>query len=257
MIAKFLRTSVTAFALAALFSVNAVAVNAAEKVKIKDLVVGTGDEAVLHTQVKVHYTGWLMDGKKFDSSKDRGDPFYFYLGNREVIPGWETGVEGMKVGGKRELIIPPELAYGERGAPGAIPPNATLKFEVELLGVKAPSYASIDNEKLKELIARGVPVVDIRRADEWKDTGVIEGAKLITAFGARGNFEKTFIPAFKEVAGLEDEVILICRTGNRTSVLSQALADQVGYKKVYNVTDGITKWLKDGNGVVKADCPTC
>jgi len=254
MIAKHIRSGLAALVLTTLFSVGAMA---AGKVDIKDLVVGTGDEAILHSQVKVHYTGWLMDGKKFDSSKDRGDPFYFYLGNKEVIPGWEIGVEGMKVGGKRELIIPPELAYGERGAPGAIPPNATLKFEVELLGVKAPSYTSIDNEKLKELIARGVPVVDIRRADEWKDTGVIEGAKLITAFGARGNFEKTFIPAFKDVAGMEDEVILICRTGNRTSVLSQALADQVGYKKVYNVTDGITKWLKDGNAVVKADCPTC
>jgi len=251
MIAKFFRSGVAAFALVALFSVNALAEHAADKVDIKDVVVGTGAEAILHSQVKVHYTGWTMDGKKFDSSKDRGDPFYFYLGAGEVIPGWDIGVEGMKVGGKRELIIPPELAYGERGAPGAIPPNATLKFEVELLGVKNPNYANIDNEKLKELLARGVPIVDIRRDDEWRQTGVIKGSKLITAFNGRGQFEQPFIPAFKKTADLEDEVILICRTGSRSSVLSQALADQVGYKKVYNVTDGITKWIKDGNAVVK------
>ena len=107
----------------------------ADSLKIKDLVVGTGDEAVNGSMVTVHYDGYLMDGTKFDSSRDRGQPFSFPLGGGRVIQGWDRGVAGMKVGGMRELIIPPELAYGSRGAGGVIPPNATLRFEVELLSV--------------------------------------------------------------------------------------------------------------------------
>ncbi|TMH40244.1 MAG: FKBP-type peptidyl-prolyl cis-trans isomerase [Betaproteobacteria bacterium] len=103
---------------------------------IEDLVVGTGSEAAAGQQVSVHYTGWLMNGNKFDSSKDRGRAFVFSLGRGEVIRGWDEGVSGMKVGGKRKLTIPPDLGYGARGAGGAIPPNATLLFEVELLGVR-------------------------------------------------------------------------------------------------------------------------
>ncbi len=104
--------------------------------KYVDLTVGTGETAQQGQTVTVHYTGWLKDGKKFDSSVDRGQPFKFKLGAGEVIRGWDQGVEGMKVGGKRKLIIPPELAYGQRGAGGGlIPPNAELTFEVELLGV--------------------------------------------------------------------------------------------------------------------------
>jgi len=103
---------------------------------IEELEVGTGAEATAGQQVQVHYTGWLTDGKKFDSSKDRNDPFVFPLGARHVISGWDEGVQGMKVGGRRKLTIPPNLGYGARGAGGVIPPNATLVFEVELLAVK-------------------------------------------------------------------------------------------------------------------------
>ncbi|MEI6223403.1 MAG: FKBP-type peptidyl-prolyl cis-trans isomerase [Deltaproteobacteria bacterium] len=102
--------------------------------KIEDLVTGKGPEAVRGKSVQVHYTGWLLDGTKFDSSVG-GDPFSFRLGAGEVIEGWDLGVAGMKVGGKRKLTLHPDLGYGPRGAPPVIPPNATLVFEVELLGV--------------------------------------------------------------------------------------------------------------------------
>ena len=102
---------------------------------IEDLSVGEGAEAVAGKHVTVHYTGWLTDGTKFDSSLDRNDPFDFPLGRGHVIRGWDEGVAGMKVGGRRKLTIPPEMGYGARGAGGVIPPNATLVFEVELLGV--------------------------------------------------------------------------------------------------------------------------
>ncbi|MBP8308562.1 MAG: FKBP-type peptidyl-prolyl cis-trans isomerase [Burkholderiaceae bacterium] len=104
-----------------------------------DTTPGTGATAQSGAQVKVHYTGWLWKdgatGAKFDSSKDRGQPFSFALGAGQVIRGWDEGVAGMQVGGTRQLLIPPELGYGARGAGGVIPPNATLLFEVELLGV--------------------------------------------------------------------------------------------------------------------------
>ena len=103
--------------------------------QIGDVVVGTGTEAVAGKDVTVHYTGTLTNGTKFDSSLDRGQPFSFTLGIGQVIKGWDEGVQGMKIGGKRKLIIPSELAYGSRGAGSDIPPNATLMFDVELLGV--------------------------------------------------------------------------------------------------------------------------
>jgi FKBP-type peptidyl-prolyl cis-trans isomerase len=104
--------------------------------KIEDTKVGTGAEATPGRTVKVHYTGTLLDGHKFDSSRDRNEPFEFRLGAREVIPGWDEGVKGMRVGGQRQLTIPSSMAYGTRGAPPDIPPNAALKFDIELLGVE-------------------------------------------------------------------------------------------------------------------------
>jgi peptidylprolyl isomerase len=112
------------------------AVTTASGLKYIDEVVGTGASPGRGQQVTVHYTGWLEDGTKFDSSVDRGSPFTFQIDVGQVIKGWDEGVMSMKVGGKRRLIIPPDLGYGARGAGGVIPPNATLIFEVELLGVR-------------------------------------------------------------------------------------------------------------------------
>ncbi|MBI4723426.1 MAG: FKBP-type peptidyl-prolyl cis-trans isomerase [Candidatus Stahlbacteria bacterium] len=110
-------------------------VTTASGLKYVDLVTGTGAEAKPGMSVSVHYTGWLTNGTKFDSSKDRGTPFTFGLGAGQVIKGWDEGVAGMKVGGKRKLTIPSELGYGTRGAGADIPPNSVLIFEVELLSV--------------------------------------------------------------------------------------------------------------------------
>jgi FKBP-type peptidyl-prolyl cis-trans isomerase len=107
-----------------------------EKLGIKDLTVGKGAEAKAGDSVKVHYVGTLTDGKEFDSSKKHNEPFVFELGAGRVIKGWDQGVAGMKVGGKRKLTVPPSLGYGARGFPPVIPPNSTLIFEVELLEVK-------------------------------------------------------------------------------------------------------------------------
>ena len=106
-----------------------------QKLEIVDELVGTGREAKAGDRVKVHYTGTLTNGDKFDSSRDRNEPFPFTLGKGEVIKGWDQGVAGMKVGGKRKLTIPSDLGYGDQGSPPKIPPGATLKFDVELIGI--------------------------------------------------------------------------------------------------------------------------
>jgi FKBP-type peptidyl-prolyl cis-trans isomerase len=105
------------------------------ELEIEDQIVGDGEEAVTGQTVEVHYTGWLTDGTKFDSSHDRDQTFSFKLGGGQVIAGWDQGVAGMKIGGARKLTIPPELGYGERGAGGVIPPGATLVIKVELIGL--------------------------------------------------------------------------------------------------------------------------
>ena len=110
--------------------------NTSSGLQYKDMFVGRGEEARQGATVVVHYTGWLLDGTKFDSSLDRGVPFEFVIGKGQVIKGWDEGVGSMNVGGRRELVIPPDLAYGDQGAAGVIPPGATLKFEVELIALR-------------------------------------------------------------------------------------------------------------------------
>ena len=223
-----------------------------KNIQVKVIKLGKGAEAVTNSRVTVHYTGWLKkNGKKFDSSVDRGKPFSFTLGAKEVIKGWDLGVAGMRVGGKRILIIPPHLGYGSGGAGQTIPPKATLKFEVELLAVVAAKYSNINNIELKLLLDRGVKIVDIRRQEEWVATGIIKGSQKVTAFNENGDFIKIFVQSMMAAASPEEEVILICRSGNRTVAIAKFLTEQRGFKKVYNVTNGISKWIKDGFPVIK------
>lgn len=121
-----------------------------DKLDVQDEVVGQGQEAKTGDEVSVHYTGTLMDGKKFDSSRDRGDPFKFKLGQGMVIKGWDQGVVGMKVGGKRKLVIPSALGYGDKGSPPTIPPGAGLKFDVELLAIGGEPDAGAKDAGVKK-----------------------------------------------------------------------------------------------------------
>ena len=210
---------------------------------------GSGTEAANGMSVSVHYTGKLTDGTKFDSSLDRGTPFTFTLGQGRVIKGWDQGVLGMMVGEKRTLTIPSELGYGSAGAGASIPPNATLIFDIELLDVQMPiALGQSTPTEFIELQKDGYIVIDIRREEEWIETGIIEGAETITAFTESGQLHKDFQEKFFSLAkGPETPILLYCRTGNRTEMLGNALIDQVGLKNVYHLTDGIVEWKKSGN----------
>ena len=223
------------------------------QVKIEEIEVGQGAEAMRYALVDVHYSGRLDSGEVFDSSIERGEPIRFTLGAGQVIPGWDMGILGMKVGGKRTLEIPPELAYGARGAGGVIPPNARLTFEVALLAVEPPPFESIDNAQLQAKLKSGVKLIDIRRPEEWKETGVVEGSIRSTAFSADGQFLKSFVDMLQQTVQPDEEFVVICRTGNRTAALSNWLATRGGYKNVLNHRDGITDWIGQGLPVDKTN----
>ena len=224
----------------------------ADGLVIKDLSPGTGEEAVLHASVKVHYTGRLLDGTKFDSSLDRNEPFGFTIGFQQVIQGWELGVVGMRVGGKRELTIPPELAYGDRAAGELIPANSTLKFEIELLEVQGPGYGNVQPDGLAQLQKDGSKLVDIRDRAEWEETGVIEGAILLTAFAPSGQLLPSFPEHFEAAVSREDNVVLIgSNEDQRAPLLSLILVRRAGYPNVSNLQKGMEAWVAEGRDVIQ------
>ncbi len=221
-------------------------------VAIEEIKIGKGSEALPFSVVDVQYTGKLEAGTVFDSSIGRAEPFRFTLGAGQVIRGWDMGIQGMKAGGKRILTIPPELAYGNAGAGDKIPPNATLIFEVELVGVEPPPFSSIGNARLAAKLEQGITLIDIRRIDEWKETGIIDGSIKSTAFDGQGRFLKSFVETLKNTVKPEDEFALICRTGNRSAALSNWLVTRSAYKNVLNVKNGISSWIKEGNPIRKS-----
>ena len=224
----------------------------AEYLKIETIREGSGAIAETGLKVEVHYTGKLTDGSAFDSSLTRNQPFSFILGQGQVIKGWEEGILGMRIGEKRLLTIPPELGYGARGAGNAIPPNATLVFEVELLDVRTPpSLGQANVDAFQSAQTKGAIIIDIRREEEWRETGIIDGAHTITAFTKEGKLHQDFQSKFFALVPLPDTpVYLYCRTGNRTTSLGNALVDQVGFSNVTHLSTGIVGWKKAGKPVM-------
>ena len=216
----------------------------ADGLQINNIVEGEGAEIINHSKIQVHYTGKLQDGTKFDSSYDRGQPFSFQIGLREVIEGWEIGLMGMKVGGKRTLIIPPELAYGERGAGDLIPPNATLTFDVEIIDVKAPGYGFIKAKEIQDLQEDGYKFIDVRTKKERDNTGIIPGSLEITALDIYGNFVPEFMKTFRDLVDLDDNTVFISNEGEIASMLANGFVEQLKATNMYALKGGIQQLIK-------------
>ncbi len=219
--------------------------------EIKNNLEGEGAEIVNHSKIKVHYIGMLEDGTKFDSSYDRGEPFSFQIGLRQVIKGWETGILGMKVGGKRTLIIPPELGYGDRGAGELIPPNSTLIFDIEIIDSQPPSYNLITTDEIQNLLKDNYKFIDIRTKEERDFTGVIHGSLEITAFDVYGKFVPEFMKTFQSVVDLNDNIVFVSNEGDIASILANGFAEQLGAKNMNVLKGGIQQLIYDNYDLTK------
>ena len=223
----------------------------AQELKITNNIEGDGLQVIKHSKIKVHYLGKLENGKKFDSSYDRGDPLSFQIGMRQVIEGWEQGLLGMKVGGKRTLIIPPKLAYGERGVGDLIPSNATLIFEVEIVDIQLPGYSLVMTKDILRLLKENYQFIDIRAKEERNNTGIIPGSIEITAFDTYGNFVPDFLKNFQNLVDLNNNVVLISNEGEISSILANGFVEQLGAKYMYSLKGGIQQLIKDNFNLFK------
>ena len=210
------------------------------EVKILNETIGNGLEVKNHSKVSVHYIGRLEDNTVFDSSYDRGQLFDFQIGTRQVILGWETGLLGMKEGGKRTIFIPYELAYGESGAGNLIPPKSNLIFEIEVIKVIPPGYKEIDGYQLKLAITGDFKIIDIRNKDEIINSNKIPGAIQITAFDKNGNFFPNFFDKYKENVQIGEKVIFISQNGDISSILANGFVEQLKQINIYHLKDGVS-----------------
>ena len=210
------------------------------EVQILNEIIGKGSEVKNHSKVSVHYIGKLEDNTVFDSSYDRGQLFDFQIGVRQVILGWETGLLGMKEGGKRTIFIPYELAYGESGAGSLIPPKSNLIFEIEVIKVIPPGYKEIDGYQLKLAMTSDFKIIDIRTNDEIINSNKIPGAIQITAFDKNGNFFPDFFDKYKENVQIGEKVVFVSQNGDISSILANGFVEQLKQINIYHLKDGVT-----------------
>ena len=210
------------------------------EVQILSESIGSGLEVKNHSKLSVHYIGKLEDNTVFDSSYDRGKLFDFQIGVRQVILGWETGLLGMKEGGKRTIFIPYELAYGESGAGSLIPPKSNLIFEIEVIKVIPPGYKEIDGYQLKLAMTSDFKIIDIRTNDEIINSNKIPGAIQITAFDKNGNFFPDFFDKYKENVQIGEKVIFVSQNGDISSILANGFVEQLKQINIYHLKDGVS-----------------
>ena len=210
------------------------------EVQIVNEIIGNGLEVKNHSKVSVHYIGKLEDNTVFDSSYDRGQLFDFQIGVRQVILGWETGLLGMKEGGKRTIFIPYELAYGESGAGSLIPPKSNLIFEIEVIKVIPPGYKEIDGYQLKLAMTGDFKIIDIRTNDEIINSNKIPGAIQITAFDKNGNFFPDFFDKYKENVQIGEKVVFVSQNGDISSILANGFVEQLKQNNIYHLKDGVS-----------------
>ena len=212
----------------------------ANEVQIIEETIGNGLEVTNHSKVSVHYVGRLENNTEFDNSYKRNQSFQFQIGIRQVILGWETGLLGMKKGGKRTIFIPYNLAYGESGAGELIPPKSNLIFEIEVLEVYPPKYDQIDSYQLKLAVSDSrFAIIDIRNSEEINNSGKIPGSILLTAFDLKGNFLPDFLNRYQEIIEPGKKVIFVSEEGIISSILANGFAEQLNQKNIYNLKDGI------------------
>ena len=210
------------------------------EVKILNETIGNGLEVKNHSKLSVHYIGRLEDNTVFDSSYDRGQFFDFQIGVRKVILGWETGLLGMKEGGKRTIFIPYQLAYGESGAGNLIPPKSNLIFDIEVIKVTPPGYKEINGYQLKLAMTDDFKIIDIRNEDQITKKNKIPGAIHIAAFDSNGNFFPDFFEKYRENVQIEDKVIFISQNGDISSILANGFVEQLNQSNIYHLMEGVS-----------------
>jgi len=210
------------------------------EVKTLNETIGNGLEVKNHSKLSVHYIGRLEDNTVFDSSYERGEFFDFQIGVRKVILGWETGLLGMKEGGKRTIFIPYQLAYGESGAGNLIPPKSNLIFDIEIIKVIPPGYQEIDGYQLKLAMTDEFKIIDIRNEDQITNKNKIPRAINITAFDKNGNFFPDFFEKYKENVQIGQKVIFISQNGDISSILANGFVEQLKQSNIYHLKDGVS-----------------